>query len=295
MQRVKMPFNLTKVNNTQKKLTALEDKIVDKAEKSINNSLIAISNEMEKVARGFETDSQDNVVVSGKNISLATTMINALQPALQEVAEGTKNELLSELGEVSGELTNMLNSAGFQQSGNVADKIDANVVGTFLNLDLDKFNNGAEATTKAIQDRLFGMITGANSFDDMVVAIKDSVKNDSFVAKNARTWAVSAVVSYQNSVMQNALPDEEVGGFYYSGVIDNKNRDFCRVRVGKIFSKEQIAKDVANNPVGNSSMRLPGGWNCRHVLVPVPLESDLLKSKIAKEGAKVAPEPTLEA
>lgn len=268
-----MALNLTKVKEVQRRLISIEDDIIDSSERVVLESLKTISRDLQRASLQFETDNRV-VTASQRNLNIASDMIAGLDAALQEIANEGKNQVVTNLAKVTEEIGPLLKAAGFDIPDDFANRIDANVVGTFLNLDLDRFNNGASATTQVLQQGIFGLITGVNTFDEMVDNIKRISEEDNFIAKNAKTWAMSAVISYENTFMQSLLPEEEVGGFYYSGPDDGANRDFCASRVDKVFKPKTIASDVASNPIGNSSMRLPGGWNCRHVLIPVPVDDE---------------------
>ena len=59
--------------------------------------------------------------------------------------------------------------------------------------------------------------------------------------------------------------------YLYVGTVDGKIRDFCRHRVGKTFTLDQIEKFPNLNGSGLDPWLVPGGWNCRHRLVSTDL------------------------
>ncbi len=81
--------------------------------------------------------------------------------------------------------------------------------------------------------------------------------------RQARTFYDTALSVHSRQVDQmNATgkPDEL---FYYAGPLDVKTRPFCRARVGKVFTREEL--ETADNGQLPNPLLTGGGYNCRHV------------------------------
>jgi hypothetical protein len=61
--------------------------------------------------------------------------------------------------------------------------------------------------------------------------------------------------------------------FAYLGPVDEKTRDFCLERVGKVFTREEI--DAMDNEQLDNVFLTGGGYNCRHVWMEVSRFSEL--------------------
>jgi len=279
-----MAFNQKQVEEVSNRLMALEDSITDQAELAIINGLRELVGEAENALRGVEIDEDGNVTSSDENFRRAQEIVNGLDAALQDLANTGRNVILGRLANVTTNVGDLLGAAGFDVDRDFANRIDANIVGSFLDLDLSRFNGGGSASTQVIREGLFNRLLGTNTFDDLVdnltLTLTGTDAGGNPMARHARTWAMSAVISFEGTVMQNSIDMDLVGGQFYSGPRDDSNREFCRVRVNKTFTTERIQQDVQANPIGNSSMRLPGGWNCRHVLIPIPEGDPLLDNAI---------------
>ena len=65
------------------------------------------------------------------------------------------------------------------------------------------------------------------------------------------------------------------GRWLYAGTAgDARIRPFCAARVGKTFTTTEVKKFPSKNRSGLDPFFSPGGWNCRHRMVPVDLIED---------------------
>ncbi len=76
-----------------------------------------------------------------------------------------------------------------------------------------------------------------------------------------------------------SIPTAGQKKYIYIGVVDGKTREFCRQHVGVIKS-ESAWKNTDNKQTGtaggNAFDKL-GGWNCRHMMLLMPEEKNILK------------------
>jgi hypothetical protein len=59
-----------------------------------------------------------------------------------------------------------------------------------------------------------------------------------------------------------------VDEYYYLGPVDAKTRPFCLQRIGEKFTTKQIEHFGDANGSGLNGFLQPGGFNCRHRMVP---------------------------
>jgi len=81
----------------------------------------------------------------------------------------------------------------------------------------------------------------------------------------AKQHTKDAVMNFYNEVHQKKAEDVGLKHFMYFGDIINTSRDFCRIRVGKYYTKKTINswKHAWTGKRGNA-WDYRGGWNCRH-------------------------------
>jgi hypothetical protein len=78
----------------------------------------------------------------------------------------------------------------------------------------------------------------------------------------ARTLYDTAISIYSRQVDQLQATGEPEELFYYAGPLDTKTRPFCRERVGKVFTRQQL--ETADNGQLPNPLLTGGGYNCRH-------------------------------
>ncbi|MEM1350283.1 MAG: hypothetical protein AAGI01_17115, partial [Myxococcota bacterium] len=82
--------------------------------------------------------------------------------------------------------------------------------------------------------------------------------------------AHEALMGYSRTVIDERAEGLGYTSFEYFGPLDARTRDFCRHRVGRTFTREQIA-GMDNGQEGDVFTR-GGGWRCRHHWRPVRRE-----------------------
>lgn len=91
--------------------------------------------------------------------------------------------------------------------------------------------------------------------------------NESTLAYRARTELNTALSALNRTVTLKKADDLNIEYFEYVGPLDKKTREFCAARVGKVFTRAEIA--TWDNGQGLPADVYLGGYNCRHQLVAV--------------------------
>jgi hypothetical protein len=123
-------------------------------------------------------------------------------------------------------------------------------------------------------------IATGSRYSDLVSAVSQIVTggdtSDGAILGNARTTVNDLVSVYERTATNVA--SEQVGAvfFLYEGRPIQTTRPFCRERANRYYHKEEIAswasEDWQGKTEGTNSTTIfsyLGGYNCRHVLVPV--------------------------
>lgn len=119
---------------------------------------------------------------------------------------------------------------------------------------------------------VYDLVVGGGDFDDVVTAVAAAITGTNragAVGRNllaeARTLARDSIMQYHQEV--NNLVAEEIGikHFLYVGDIMATTRDFCRRRVGRVYTRGQI-DSWTFKWAGKSGPAYThrGGYNCRH-------------------------------
>jgi hypothetical protein len=139
-------------------------------------------------------------------------------------------------------------------------------------------------------------IATGSRYSDLVKAVSQIVTggdtSDGAILGNARTTVNDLVSVYERTATNIAA--EQVGAvfFLYQGRPIKSTRPFCRERANKYYHKEEIAswasEDWQGKTEGTNSTTIfsyLGGYNCRHVLVPVR-QSEVAADDLARMRQK---------
>jgi hypothetical protein len=124
---------------------------------------------------------------------------------------------------------------------------------------------------KIIQS-VYDLVVGGGDFDDVVTAVQAAITGTNrpgSVGRNllaeARTLARDSIMQYQQQVNNIVAEEIKIDHFLYIGDIIATTREFCRRRVGKVYTRKQI-DSWTFKWAGKSGPAFThrGGYNCRH-------------------------------
>lgn len=129
---------------------------------------------------------------------------------------------------------------------------------------------------QAMYDNVLGggeMATLITQIESALLGTDVALQSGRSLASLARMFARDMTMNYHNEV--NVYKGEQIGmkDFLYVGDIMGTTRDFCRRRVGRVYTKKQI-NGWTYKWAGKSgpAMTHRGGYNCRHHWQPVRKE-----------------------
>ena len=135
---------------------------------------------------------------------------------------------------------------------------------------VDLLQRGDEVATalwRSLAQHLFTTRPQRDILEDLADAL------DSDLA-HVRTLFDTQVAIFNRQIEATATADDgPAQAFLYSGPVDDRTRDWCLERVGKVFTREEI--DAMDNGQLPNAFLTGGGYNCRHVFMAV--ESQELK------------------
>lgn len=139
--------------------------------------------------------------------------------------------------------------------------------------------------TKGDFDNLFFLfipyLTVGNKTKNDLVAITTNYTR-SVINERAETLTDNLWERNDRSLLIIYSNDLGINTYQYAGVIGEKSRQFCRERINKVFTYEEIMSWAEldwpqKQPYKYSPFLDCGGFGCKHVLVPVPddIENDI--------------------
>ena len=134
-----------------------------------------------------------------------------------------------------------------------------------------------------IKDILTNSISSSMKFSDAVKSIRDFIEGSDTVEprllKYANVYARDAFSIFDRSFTQVVNKEYDIKYWEYAGGIVKGTREFCKNKVGKAFTDDEVrswAKDdwqgKNSNTTAQSIFTYLGGYNCMHVLLPISKE-----------------------
>ena len=134
-----------------------------------------------------------------------------------------------------------------------------------------------------IKDILTNSISSSMKFSDAVKSIRDFIEGSDTVEprllKYAKVYARDAFSIFDRSFTQVVNKEYDIKYWEYAGGIVKGTREFCKNKVGKAFTDDEVrswAKDdwqgKNSNTTAQSIFTYLGGYNCMHVLLPISKE-----------------------
>lgn len=180
--------------------------------------------------------------------ALEDSMYDEIFEEFLEIYGDRAEDIRSRLGRATG--------VPFEYSGADLDVMDA-----IINTDFEQVTNAInEIGTTVRQEVIRGAVSGAGAQFD-TGELSGRLKN------NVETEVRTGEMAFNRTVSNTQAVRLGFDKFRYSGVRDGKNRDFCAERIGETFTLEEIER--MDNGQGLDVFSFGGGYNCRHIWVPV--------------------------
>lgn len=143
---------------------------------------------------------------------------------------------------------------------------------------------GATATTgflEPLRGAIEQAVTSGSSWVETVQQLSGLINGTADVqgklARHVKQVAWDALAVADRSYAEAVASDLQVEWYFYSGTELPTTRDFCRERLGKYWHESEIRAwasldwggKMTESTNSTTIFQNLGGWNCRHVLVPV--------------------------
>ena len=152
---------------------------------------------------------------------------------------------------------------------------DATLVNRLRDIDLGSMYGYGKELDNLIKKELVNSIALQA---DYRLTVKQLAKNllgsgikDGKLAKYAETYMRTSLFGLSRLIDKQIYDDSgiDIKEYRYVGALDNKTRPFCLAHLGKKYTPKQIVQFPIQNGSGLNGYFAPGGYNCRHRLIPV--------------------------
>lgn len=240
-------------------------KFGDRVVKTFGRDLSKVLGELEKRLVDFLAGARtaQGTVDAAIILNSRASMIQALNEAgFTELAQAHVNRYPNLANDIKGALAGTRN---FPKP--VLTKASAETLGGLARIDLDEFAKIGEGAIDELRLTLYRQAVGNQQFSAMVNTIKAATvgldAKGSPMARHAFTHANTAVLQFQGEVIREVGENLGADKWEVVGPDDDVTRDVCQDALADPIRTEKEWQ--ADNYWGGA----PGGWNCRHQLIPV--------------------------
>jgi len=132
---------------------------------------------------------------------------------------------------------------------------------SLINIDFSAVDNTIKNT---VSREILTAINSGYGFS----TIQNNLNNSGLGFAQASTLANTYISMYDNNYMVEMAKQTGVIYYIYDGVILAHSRDFCKQRVGRVYTIDELAK--MDNGQGLPVTQACGGYNCTHHLSAIP-------------------------
>ncbi len=219
------------------------------------------------------------LVASQANMARLSTVINELEAGFADRKwQAAVGEYLASFTELEDGLKAYAGGFGALDTGLLTTlKTQYQTISANYLLEASSFTRTLQ---QPIMQEVGAHIASGGKYRDLVQAVSGIVtggeESDGAILGNARTAVNDMVSIYERTATNAAATSVGAEFFFYQGRPIDTTRDFCRAREGKAWHKEEVESwgslEWAGQIPGTNSttiFSLLGGYNCRHVLVPI--------------------------
>jgi hypothetical protein len=153
----------------------------------------------------------------------------------------------------------VLKGAGIENRAAALSTADLKAIEAFKAVRFDELLNLGRTSAIRLARLILDGTLGAQRVDGIVDDVADQFDITDTQARSLYDTALSIYSRQVDQLLSTGEPDEL---FYYAGPLDLKTRPFCRERVGKVFTRQQL--ETADNGQLPNPLLTGGGYNCRH-------------------------------
>lgn len=224
------------------------------------------------------------LIVSSANLKKVAAFRSVLSKVLaKSFYYKAVQKFVQELDEVSGlinlyfsEITNKFSKGKEMYQAVLEASVDT-TVDSLVATGLDA--NFREPVLKALKQNVTSGATVSNVRKSMNELIAGTEEVQPLLTRYVNQVSNDAVHQYSASYLSAVSADLGLSHYFYQGTVVDDSRSFCAARAGKYFTEAEVkgwaglewaGKAKGTNP--QTIFLLRGGYNCRHVLIPVSKE-----------------------
>lgn len=255
----------------------MNQKEIDAEIAKLNKNLDGVTNKLVKLLEKYQADYEKQLLKAGFDLDG-----NSLKPTQANFNKAQSLNIMKKLGFNNlaiGWINQYPNIAKLQLEFNSRIGIttdmkfrDLTVLKQLQEIDFSVFQAEAQLLDERIKKELVNAIAlrmpYEQTVDNLATSLLGAGEKAGTLAGYANTYMRTALFSLSKAIDQAIYDDLGIDEYYYLGPVDAKTRQFCLQRIGEKFTTKQIENFGDANGSGLNGFLLPGGFNCRHRMVP---------------------------
>ena len=245
---------------------------MDKEARNLKSQLDILDGDIENFTRELNRFINQGLTLILRNIERPDRKTLEVAKALGSLLSSLNSMGLdSVIQKVTKVYSNQLKVALDQLSESAGKKV------TFTDVDLQVTEQLVKLDRQLITNQVGDLTTRLSSAVMRQVIIGETPNVSEIVSEstdksiaNIKTELNTAAIGFSRSITQAKAEELGLDLFLYVGVVDKVTRPFCRSKVGKIFTKDDVSR--WDNGQGIPAAIYLGGYNCRHQLRPISRE-----------------------
>lgn len=156
--------------------------------------------------------------------------------------------------------------------------IDKDMLDTLSGQTWDIYKQFGDDAVNSVAQAMYDQVIAGGKFSDLMTSVQGALTGHVDargrpMTQYTKQFANDSVMHYHNQVNLKKAEDIGMNEFLYFGNIINATRQFCRIRAGKVYTRNQIDAWTHDwQGKAGPAYEYRGGYNCRHHWQPMKKE-----------------------
>lgn len=220
----------------------------------LRSALTRVDASIRRLIRGLDTTDRQRLTMTRENLRAAVRARDTILQALEQagVADVVQRAMSSPFRQLAEDI--------LLESRRDGVTFDVSALKALERVRLTQVLGVTDDTAVVLWRAVLDGVVGSRPVSKLV---SDVARATDRTLSQARTLYDTAISTYGRQVEALASDGTPEEVFIYLGPVDQKMRDFCRERVGKVYTRTDI--DAMDNGSLPNVFITGGGYNCRHV------------------------------
>ena len=222
---------------------------------------------------------------------------NDFKKQFQNIFLAESDSLIREYDQVVGGFMKEFGKLNIPDKFKNLTKVDLDTINALKEQTFKGFEEVANTYLTEINTNVYQNVIGGRSFEDMVKDISGKLTGGLDAAgrpmsSHAGQLAHDSIMQFDAQFVKAKASSAGLTHFKYAGTAITTTREFCKDRIGRVYSEEEIRSIWSGKWTGKSSgdpFVVRGGYRCRHTWNPV--DPDWLEKEEKKKEEKPKKKP----